>query len=236
MKILGLIPARGGSKGVVRKNAKKILGKELVRYSIETALACPFLDKVIVSTDDEEIASVSRKAGAEVPFMRPAALAADDSPTIDTIRHALNYFAEQGAAFDAVCLLQPTVPFRNINDLNAALRKFREKEMDSLISVRPVPHVYNPHWVYQLDEETGFLKLSGGDEPIPRRQDLPAAYHRDGSVYLCKQEVVLTKNSLYGEKIFYHVMVASPNINIDTGEDWAAAEAYANTQINTSDV
>ena len=103
----------------------------------------------------------------------------------------------------------------------------KSADADSLISVRAVPHIYNPHWIYQKDEETGFLKMAMGEKTIiARRQDLPKAFHRDGSVYITKKEVVLGQKSLYGEKIIHHIMTQSPNINIDTMEDWIAAEDF----------
>jgi len=228
MRILGLIPARGGSKGIPRKNIKSLNGKALIAYSIGSALACPLLDQIVVTTDDNEIAELSQSLGASVPFIRPAHLAADDSPTIDTVIHALSFFEKSNQVYDAVCLLQPTVPFRNPNDINEALQKFIDSNADSLISVREVPHVYNPHWVYEQDEQTGFLKLVINDENIiSRRQELPPAYHRDGSIYITKSNVVLSDQSLYGNKIIHHIMKRSPSINIDTMEDWEAASNYS---------
>lgn len=227
MRILGLIPARGGSKGIPRKNIKLLDGKPLIQYSIEVGLACSLIDELVVSTEDNEIAEISKSAGANLPFMRPVHLASDQSPTLDTIIHVLDFFEKKGISFDAVCLLQPTVPFRNGDDLNAAIEKFIASDADSLISVREVPHVYNPHWVYEQDTENGFLKLAKERETIiPRRQDLPKAYHRDGSIYLTKKEIILKEKSLYGKKIVHHIMENSPNINIDTMEDWEAAERF----------
>lgn len=225
MNILGLIPARGGSKGIPRKNIKMLHGKPLITYSIEAGLNCPLIKQVIVSTEDEEIAKISSVAGAEIPFLRPPALASDQSPTIDSVIHALQFFKEKNINFDAVCLLQPTVPFRAGSDVLNAIRKFKDSRADSLISVREVPHVYNPHWVYEQDAETGFLKTMLSDElRIKRRQDLPKAYHRDGSIYLTKSEIILNQKSLYGQKIIHFEMSASPDINIDTMEDWTKAE------------
>ncbi len=232
MRILGLIPARGGSKGIPRKNIKTLHGKALISYSIASALACPLIDQLVVSTEDEEIAAISKAAGAALPFLRPAELATDHSPSIDTVIHALTFFEKQGNSFDAVCLLQATVPFRNPMDLQQALEKFVSSKADSLISVREVPHVYNPHWVYEEETETGFLKMAMGDSSIiTRRQDLPKAYHRDGSIYISRKETVLENKSLYGEKIIHHEMIHSPNINIDTPADWDAAVTYAKTNL-----
>jgi len=235
MRILGIIPARGGSKGIPRKNIKLLHGKELIKYSIEIGLKCDLLDQIMVSTEDKEIAEISRVAGAyTIPYLRPMHLASDDSPTIDTVIHVLDFYERTNNPFDAVCLLQPTVPFRNIEDLNKAIEKFLQTKADSLISVRAVPHIYNPNWVFEEDDKSGFLKLAkGGDSIITRRQDLPKAYHRDGSVYLTKKETLLKEKSLYGKKIVHHIMENSPNINIDTMEDWDAAVRYA-TQRNSN--
>jgi len=230
MNILALIPARGGSKGVPRKNIKSLGGKALIKYTIESALSCSLLDTVVVSTEDQEIADVSKAAGVEVPFMRPIELARDSSPTIELVVHALNYFSSKNRHFEAVCLLQPTVPFRAQIDLENAILFFKEKDVDSLITVREVPHMYNPHWVFEEDADTGLLSTVISDElRIKRRQDLPKAYHRDGSVYLAKSEVILKHNSLYGSSVMHHQMLHSPNINIDTMEDWVKAERYIRT-------
>jgi len=227
MKILGLIPARGGSKGIPRKNIKLLEGKELIRYTIEVGLACPEISHLIVSTDDTGIAKISQLAGADIPFIRPTHLASDQSPTIDTVIHALEFFKQKNHHFDAVCLLQATTPFRSPKDLSEAINKFIEQDADSLISVREVPHTYNPHWIYEEDKESGFLKIATGEKSIiSRRQDLPKAYHRDGSVYITKTAVLMSQNSLYGNKIIHHEMIASSAINIDTMEDWMEAEAY----------
>lgn len=225
MKILGLIPARGGSKGIPQKNIKVLGGQPLIQYSIEVGLACSMIDTVVVSTDDETIAQISREAGAQVPFLRPAALATDQSPSIDTVIHALQYFIEQGRAFDAVCLLQPTSPFRHLAEVEKAIQHFINQNADSLISVREVPHTYNPHWVFETEETTPFLKIATGEKQIiSRRQDLPKAYYRDGALYLTKSEIVLEDRSLYGQKIAHYLIKESPAINIDTMEDWEKAE------------
>jgi CMP-N-acetylneuraminic acid synthetase len=225
MKILGLIPARGGSKGIPHKNSKLLGGKPLIAYTIAAALASKGLTEILVSTDDDHIAQLSREAGAQVPFMRPAALAMDNSPTLDTVIHAVNYYAQQGKLFDAVCLLQPTCPFRTTADIDQAIANFISSACDSLISVLEVPHHYNPHWVYEPQGDNGLLKIATGETSIIiRRQDLPKAYHRDGSIYLTKTEVLLAQRSLYGQSIGYVVLDSDRHVNIDTPADWAKAE------------
>ncbi|PHN08602.1 acylneuraminate cytidylyltransferase family protein [Flavilitoribacter nigricans] len=231
MKVLGLIPARGGSKGIPRKNLKALAGKPLVCYTIEAALQSSLLDTVIVSTEDAEIAAVSRRTGAEVPFLRPAELAADSAPTIDTVVHALQFYESRGKTFDAICLLQPTTPFRTAEDIDLAIRQFKDREADCLISVRPVPHQYNPHWIFE-PEGDGYLRLATGEEQIiPRRQELPPAYYRDGAIYLTRWAILRDERTLYGKKITYCVLEQSPEINIDTPADWANAERLINQRI-----
>ncbi|QNM85771.1 acylneuraminate cytidylyltransferase family protein [Polaribacter pectinis] len=223
-KILGIIPARGGSKGVPNKNIKKLNGKPLIQYTSEIALKSKYLNRVIVSTDDANIAEISKLVGVEVPFMRPDNLAQDTSPTLPVIKHALNFYKNLGIEFDAVCLLQVTSPIRTLDFLNNCLGKFIESDLDSLISVLDVPHHLNPHWTFK-ENVHGNLSISTGEKNIiSRRQDLPNAYYRDGSVYLTKTEVILNQNSLYGDKIGYFVNPTKDNVNIDTLEDWQNAE------------
>ena len=226
MKLLALIPARGGSKGVPNKNIKLLGGKPLINYTIEAALACAEIENLIVSTDSLEIAQVSRTAGANTPFIRPDELATDSSPSIDTVIHAVEFLRDNaGLNYDAVCLLQPTSPFRTTEDIREAIQKFSESEADSLISVRKVPHQFNPHWVFEQNADNNFLRIATGEsEIIPRRQELPPAYFRDGSIYLVKTEVLLKKRSLYGKKIAFHLSENPIFVNIDTLEDWEEAE------------
>lgn len=226
MKILGLIPARGGSKGVPGKNIRLLAGKPLIEYTAERALASTYLTKVIVSTDDIEIAAICSKVGIEVPFIRPDSLAQDNTPTLPVVQHALQHLQGQGESYDAVCILQPTVPFRKAGFIDDAIEQFLSVESDSLISVLPVPTEFNPHWVFEQDA-FGFLKIATGDQTIiPRRQELPRAYIRDGALYLTKSTVILN-GSLYGEKIAHIENDPSFHVNIDTRIDWEKAEALA---------
>jgi len=225
MKILGLIPARGGSKGVPNKNQKLLAGKPLVNYTIEAALESKLLDTLIVSTDDQQIATISKAAGAEVPFLRPAELATDSSPTIDTVLHVLEFYNSKDQHFDALCLLQPTCPLRTPEDIAKAITAFANSEADCLISVRSVPHQYNPHWVFETKADERYLQIATGEKNIiPRRQELPKAFHRDGSIYITKIEVLENSHSLYGEKIAWYESQGSQHVNIDTLEDWEEAE------------
>lgn len=223
MKILGLIPARGGSKGIPGKNIKPLGVKPLLQYTSEAAEASKLLTKVILSTDDEEIFKTAKKIGLKVPFLRPEELARDNTPSLDVILHALNFFEEKGERFDAVCLLQPTTPFRKAGLIDRAITKFLEGDYDSLVTVREVPADFNPHWVFE-EEENGLKIATGESEIISRRQDLPKAYHRDGAIYLTKTKVLRDQRSLYGKKIGFIDTTGSAYVNIDNPSDWEAAE------------
>ncbi len=228
MKILGLIPARGGSKGIPGKNIKPLAGKPLVAYTFDSVKAAKYLNKTIVSTDDDEIAQTCKSIGLEVPFMRPDDLAADKSPTLPVIKHALDFYATQGETFDAVCLLQVTSPFRESGLIDRSIEKFIATGADALVSVLAVPHEYNPHWQFEPTAD-GFLKIATGEkEIISRRQDLPPAFIRDGAIYITKTSVIQNQNSLYGKTLSYIENKSDIHVNLDTMEDWHQAEQLLN--------
>lgn len=231
MKILGIIPARGGSKGVPGKNIKLLDGKPLLQYTSEIALESQYLTDVILSSDDKQIITVAKSLGIQVPFLRPEELAKDTIPTIDVIIHALQWYENQAVFFDAVCLLQVTSPFRTVEFLDKAIEKFIASGCDSLVSVQKVPHEYNPHWTFEVNPE-GNLKIATGEEKIiSRRQELTEAYHRDGSIYIMKTEVLLQQHSLYGKSISFIESTPEFYVNIDTLTDWEKAEQMIkNTQ------
>jgi CMP-N,N'-diacetyllegionaminic acid synthase len=235
MKILAIIPARGGSKGVPGKNIKLLGGKPLLQYTIDVALESDLLDKVVLSSDDTEIIEFGKKMGAEVPFVRPDNLAEDTTSTLDVIKHCLNYYSEKDEIYDVVCLLQPTSPFRSVGFLNEAIKTFICKETDSLISVQKVPYEYNPHWTFEEDEN-GILKIATGEKQIiSRRQDLPKTFHRDGSIYLTKVKTILEQNSLYGNSVSYLESPKEFYMNIDTLEDWKLAETKVKGFMESND-
>jgi CMP-N,N'-diacetyllegionaminic acid synthase len=227
MKILGLITARGGSKGVPFKNIKLLNHKPLLAYTYHAAFESKLLTDVILSTEDEQIIDVANTLGLEVPFIRPMELASDHAASIDVVVHALNILESKGRNYDAVCLLQPTSPFRQTGFIDEAIKKFINNDSDCLLSVLKVPHEYNPHWTF-LANDSGTLNIAtGANEIIKRRQDLPNAYFRDGSIYITKTAILREKHSFYGESIGF--MESDPNYfcNIDTMEDWEIAEQKA---------
>ncbi len=223
-RVLGLIPARGGSKGIPRKNVRLLAGRPLLAYTAEAALAARRLHRVVLSTEDEEIAEVGRRCGLEVPFRRPAELARDETAMLPVVEHAVRAVEADGERFDAVCLLQPTNPLRRAEDVDACIERFHQSGADALVSVLPVPAEYNPHWVYFRDD-AGLLRLSTGEaQPIPRRQELEPAFHRDGSVYVVRRDVVMEQHSLYGHRLVGLAMDPERSVNLDTPDDWRRVE------------
>lgn len=224
MNVLGVITARGGSKGVPRKNIRLLAGKPLLAYTAEAALGARSLVRVILTTDDEEIAEAGRRCGVEAPFLRPAELARDDTPTVPVLQHAVRWLEAKGHRYDAVCLLQPTNPLRGASVIDACVGLLDKSGADSVVTMLPVPHEYNPHWVYFRGED-GLFRLSTGEKnPIPRRQALPPAFHREGSVYVTRREALLDGNSLFGASTAGLLMDPDSCVNIDTEEDFARAE------------
>jgi CMP-N,N'-diacetyllegionaminic acid synthase len=225
MNVLGIVPARGGSKGVPGKNIRLLCGKPLLQYTAEAALAARLLSRVILSTENKEIAEVGARCGLEVPFTRPAELAEDGTPMLPVVQHALQWMESRDARFDAVCLLQPTNPMRRPEDIDQCVRLLETSNADAVVTMVAVPAEHNPHWVY-FQNGSGLLRLSTGEAaPIPRRQELPPAFHREGSVYVTRRDVVMESNSLYGERLAGYEIDSKRSVNIDGPEDWARAEA-----------
>jgi len=224
MKILGLIPARGGSKGIPKKNIKILGDKPLIAYTIEAAQKSKKLMEIVVSSDSQEIADIASQYGASVPFLRPEEFAQDTTPMIDVLIHTLEFFKEkEKREFDAVCLLQPTTPFRKSEDIDGCIKLMEENDADSVITTIEMPHQFNPYWVYFKGQDK-YLHLSTEGQTTPRRQDLPIAYARAGSVYLTKSSTILEKRSVYGNKILNYNIDTVGHVNIDTLDDWVLAE------------
>jgi CMP-N,N'-diacetyllegionaminic acid synthase len=224
MRVLAVIPARGGSKGLPRKNIRPLLGKPLLCYTAAAAQGSRLISKIILSTEDDEIAQVGRDAGLEVPFLRPAELAQDRSPTLPVVQHAVAMLEARGERYDVICLLEPTNPLRRSATIDACLELLNSSGADAVATVLPVPAEHNPHWVYFRDSD-GWMRLSTGEgAPIPRRQELPPAYHRDGSVYATRRDVLMNQNSLYGRKLAGFTVRPEESMNIDGAADWQRAE------------
>ncbi|RRO22858.1 acylneuraminate cytidylyltransferase family protein [Flavobacteriaceae bacterium 14752] len=231
LRTLAIIPARGGSKGVPRKNIKTLGEKPLLAYTVESAKHSKFINRLILSSEDDEIIKVAKNLNLEVPFKRPESLAKDQSGSIGVVQHAIEFFENQGEFFDAVILLQVTSPFREPNFIDKAIQKFKTSNSDALVSVLPVPHEYNPHWVFKPDSK-GYLQIATGESQIiKRRQDLPEAYFRDGSIYITKTKFI-KQGSFFGEKLSFIKSDPATYVNIDTLEDWRKAENILITNLN----
>ena len=223
MRVLAIIPARGGSKGVPGKNIKLLGGKPLLQYTVERANESHLLTRCVLSSEDASIIATAEALGLEVPFIRPATLASDQAKSIAVVQHAVAYFEEQGVFFDAVCLLQPTSPFREKGFIDAAVAKFIQTGVDTLLSVLPVPHEYNPHWVFEENEIGNLFIATGEQEIISRRQELPKAFYRDGALYITKMKYI-KEGTFYGSNMGYIESNPDLHVNIDTLSDWEKAE------------
>lgn len=221
--VLALIPARGGSKGLPDKNLMPLAGQSLVARAAAAAYGARVVDRVVVSTDAPAIAEEARRAGIEVPFMRPAALSADDTPMLPVVQHAIEALGAAGWVPAIVVLLQPTSPLRTPEHVREAVTRLRESNADSVVSVVELPRHMSPDYVMRL--ENGELRpfLPGG-ERLTRRQDARPAYVRDGTVYAFWRATPERHGSIYGEHCLPLVIDAAESITIDSPEDWAAAE------------
>ncbi len=231
-KVLGIIPARGGSKGVPGKNIKLLNGYPLIWYTYQDVMKSKMLTRTIISTEDSNIKSICLDFNMDLPFDRPKSLATDQTATIDVVLHVLKKMASINEFYDAVCLLQPTCPLRKPKLIDNAITKFIKTKADSLISVQKIPLKYNPHWIFENNNK-GFLKIATGENKIiPRRQDLPNAFIRDGAIYITNTKIIKEQKSLYGEHISYLENNFRHHINIDTLEDWAKAEQLVQATAN----
>lgn len=222
--VLAIIPARGGSIGIPRKNIKNLNGKPLIAYTIEQALKSKQINKLIVSTDDFEIAEVSKKIGAEVPFYRPESLSNSESPSVDLVLHAISELEKMGHFFSTVCLLQPTSPYRPDGVIDAAIEQFLKSNSKSMVSIRKVPQHYHPYWTYTNVD--GKLQSLTDSETPTRRQDLPVVYHRDGAIYLVDVDFVKKNKTLLSEDLTGFEIESPELINIDNLDDWNTAEKH----------
>jgi len=216
-KILAVIPARGGSKGVVRKNIRSICGTPLIAYTIETALAAGhLLYRTIVSTDDAEIAAVAREYGAEVPFVRPADLAGDKVPTLPVLQHAVNFIeAQDEIKLDWVLLLQPTAPLRALEDIEGSLSAADQNKCDSVISVVQV-FAEHPILMKRIENDQ-LLPYCVEEKEGTRRQDYqPPAFMRNGAIYLTRRDVLMDQGTIWGQVIRPYVMPPERSVSIDS--------------------
>ncbi|HXD74822.1 MAG TPA: acylneuraminate cytidylyltransferase family protein [Vicinamibacterales bacterium] len=235
MKVLGVVTARGGSKGLPGKNLKPLAGKPLIAHTIDAAAGARAFDRVILSTDDEAIAAAGRAGGCDVPFLRPAELARDETPHLPVLQHAVAWLRDRERYVpDAVMILQPTSPLRRAEDIRASIALLETSGADSVVSVSEVPAHYNPMRTLTVDAN-GIASLFVGGGPvrrrINRRQDMPPAWTMNGAIYLFRTAVLDgAEPSLYGSRTAAYVMPAEFGISIDSLDDWTDAERFFGTR------
>lgn len=225
-RILAVIPARGGSKGIPRKNIVNVLGKPLIQYTIEEALLSRYLDNVIVSTEDEEIARISQKCGAEVPFLRPKELATDDSKTIHTLLHAIDFYEKRDVFYDYIVLLQPTQPLRKHWHIDEAIEKIIDNKAKGLVSISRVKD--HPILIRKKDQNdllTSILK----ENSTVRRQDFPEYYKINGAIYINKIDNDFNSNTSLNDNSLGYVMDAKYDLDIDDPLDLELLKIILNT-------
>jgi len=230
--ILTIIPARGGSKGVPRKNIRELGGKPLIAYTIEAAIGSSFIDRFIVSTDDEEVAEISRRWGAEVPFLRPAEFASDTAKAIEVVKHALLEMEKlDNCEYKVIVYLEPPAPFKTSKDIDTCIEFFFKYNPASVISVNEANQF---HPILMKKIEDNHLKPIWKNEPegVPRQMYSPTAYMRNGAVYVLKKENILN-DVFYGDPVVPYIMPDERSICIDSMLDWYAAEAMIRSKSNT---
>ena len=224
MSIIAFIFARGGSKGLPDKNIKILNGKPLIAWSIEHAKSVKRVDRVIVSTDSEEIARIAREYGAEVPFMRPAALATDNSPEWLSWQHGLKYLEDtDGHLPDLMLSIPTTAPLRNVKDIDKVIDEYKKSDTDIVIVVTESHR--NPFFNIVKEGVDGYVDLFGsGDEVLSRRQDCPKAYDITTIAYAARPSFVLNKNSIFEGRVRQVIVPQERSIDIDTLLDFEIAE------------
>ncbi len=221
MRFLIVITARGGSKGIPKKNIRELCGKPLICYSLDVAMKlCP-VDDICVSTDDEEIVSVVENYGVKVPFRRPAELSTDDAGQYDVVRHAYNYYLSLGRKYDCIVLLQPTTPLRNVSDTKKQIDSFMP-DSDMVVSVCKASA--NPYFVLFEENDKGFL-VKSREGNFKRRQDCPPVWQYNGSCYVINPDSLLRYNSFNEfKRIRKFVMSSADSVDIDDELDWDFCE------------
>ena len=230
MKILYLIPARAGSKGLPGKNTKILGGKPLIVHSIDFALKnIKKGDELCISTNDKEVLEIASDLGIYVPFQRPDDLASDFATSYDVIMHAINYYADNDKYFDSVLLLQPTSPYRNQDDFENMIESY-DDEVDMVVSVKKAKE--NPYFSLFEQNSEGFL-IKSKEGNFERRQDCPEVYAFNGSMYLINNKSIKTSRISEFKNIKKTIMPDERSVDIDTLADWTLAEFYLNKNENS---
>jgi len=223
---LAVIPARGGSKRLNRKNVIELGGKPLITWTIEAALACQFFDEVMVTTDDDEIAGIARKNGATVPFIRPAFLATDKASSFDVVKHTLEYYRDElGREFDFVVMLQPTSPLRSSKNILEAVESLTTKNADAIISVCEAEH--SPLWMGMLSADDSLSEFSLNEIDGVCSQDLPKYYRLNGAIYICNVAKLIEEGTFFiSGNLYAYKMNLNESVDIDTMANIHMVEIY----------
>ncbi len=221
MRFLIVIPARGGSKGIPRKNVKPFDGKPLIYYTIDCARAIAKDEDICVSTDDDEIIQVVENYGLKVPFKRPEELATDTAGTYEVLLHALDFYESKGNQYDALILLQNTSPFRKSEHLKEAIKLYTP-DVDMVVSVKEC--AANPYYCVFEEDAEGYLHICKGDGNIFRRQDAPKVYEYNGAIYIMNVQTLKTTHMHKMKKRVKYVMDEMSSFDLDTMTDWKIAE------------
>lgn len=222
-RVLAVIPARGGSKGVPRKNIRSLGGKPLIAWTIEAAKQSQYIDRLILSSEDDEIIEIVKKYSCEVPFKRPKYLAEDATPGIEPVLHAL----EQIDGYDLVVLLQPTSPFRTAQDIDKCIEKLIENNSPSCVSVNEAS--VSPYWMYTIKDTGNLDAVIQQKKIVPRRQELPVVYTLNGAVYAAKIEWLREKRTFLTKQTTAFIMPKERSYDIDSEEDFLWCEYIVKT-------
>lgn len=218
--MISIIPARGGSKGLPGKNILPLCGKPMIAYTIEAAKQSKYIDRVIVSTDDQNIADIALQYGAEVPFLRPDFLASDTAQAVDNYIYTIERLSKEwNTPIEEFVVLQPTSPLRIAEDIDGAIEMFMEKQADSVISYTPEAHPVR--WHKYLDENNAFVDIF--DTTIANRQDLKTSYYPNGAVYVFRFSMI-KERKYYTDKSYGFVMPRVRSVDIDYKEDFDYVE------------
>ncbi|WP_103027997.1 cytidylyltransferase domain-containing protein [Salinibacter altiplanensis] len=216
--VLGVILARGGSKGLPRKNVRELAGKPLIAWTIDAAHESEYLDRLILSSDDEEIMEVAEEYGCEVPFQRPAELAQDDTPSMDALLHAL----DQVPGYDYVVLLQPTSPLRTSEDIDMTIEKCHQKDASACVTVTETEKP--PEWMYTMNEWNRLEPVMKSEQTVTRRQEAPDTYVLNGAAYVAETGYLQEYRTFHGETTIGHVMPLKRSVDVDEMIDLRLSE------------
>jgi len=225
-KVLALIPARGGSRRLPGKNLLKLCGEPITVWSIKAAQQSKYVDRIVVSTDSDEIAEVARAAGADVPFMRPNYLASDTASSLDVVKHALNELNQKGQCYEFIVLLQPTSPLRTSKHIDESFELLQSKDADAIVGVTELDHPIE--LTNRLPDDLSMKGFFTTDSHL-RSQDFPKRYRVNGAIYLVRVESLIKENTIFlSDRIYAYKMDREVSVDIDTPYDLRLADALFN--------